>query len=79
MNQALRFTASAGSQKLTLDNAQDLQPAGKLQSQGANSGGVVDAGDSSPITFEASNSWPIFRFLLAVLVIAALMYFFLHR
>jgi hypothetical protein len=74
----LGFTANAGLQKPTLDRTQDLKPAGTLQPQGANNG-VVDAGDSSPITPEASHSWPIFRFLLALLIITALMYFFLHR
>ena len=42
-------------------------------------GDVVNAGDSSPITFEKSKSWPIVRFFLVLLVIAALMYFFRHR
>jgi len=35
--------------------------------------------DASPITPERSSTGAIFRFLLALLVIAALMYFFLHR
>jgi len=39
----------------------------------------VAPNDSSPITPESSSSWTIFRFLLTLLVIAALMYFFLHR
>jgi hypothetical protein len=45
----------------------------------ASGGGVVDAGDIGPITFEKSKSWPILRFLLTLLVVAVLMYFFLHR
>jgi hypothetical protein len=32
-----------------------------------------------PITPETGSSWTIFRFLLALLIIAAMMYFFLHR
>ncbi len=32
---------------------------------------------NSPITPETSSSWSIFRILLALLIIAALMYFFL--
>lgn len=32
-----------------------------------------------PITPETSSSWTIFRFLLALLIIAAMMYFFLQR
>ena len=35
--------------------------------------------DNSPITPETSSSWTIFRFLLALLIIAAMMYFFLQR
>jgi len=34
---------------------------------------------NSPITPETSSSWSIFRFLLALLIIAALMYFFLYH
>jgi hypothetical protein len=35
--------------------------------------------DQSPITYEKNKSGGIFRFLLALLIIAALMYFYLHR
>src|SRR5205807_427003 len=73
------FTTQAGSHKLLFGDAQDLQPAGSIQPQDANSGGLVAPNDSSPITPETSSSWTIFRFLLTLLVIAALMYFFLHR
>jgi hypothetical protein len=79
VDRKVSFTAKSGFQKPGFDSTQDLQPTSALQPRDANSGGVVDAGDSSPITPEASNSWPIFRFLLTLLVIAALMYFFLHR
>jgi hypothetical protein len=47
--------------------------------QAAGSDRVVDGEDSSPITFEKGTSWPILRFLLTVLVVAVLMYLFLHR
>ncbi len=79
VNRKVSFTTQAGSNKLTLGDAQDLQPAGSIQPQDANSGGLVAPNDSSPITPETSGSWTIFRFLLTLLVIAALMYFFLHR
>jgi len=79
VNRKVSFTAQAGSHKLTLGDAQDLQPAGSIQPQDAKSGGLVAPNDSSPITPETSGSWTIFRFLLTLLVIAALMYFFLHR
>src|SRR5207248_8959256 len=79
VNRKVSFTTQAGSHKLTLGDAQDLQPAGSIQPQDANSGGLVAPNDSSPITPEPSGSWTIFRFLLTLLVIEALMYFFLHR
>ena len=79
VDRKVSFTAKSGFQKPGFGSTQDLQPTSALQPRDANSGGVVDAGDTSPITPEASNSWPIFRFLLTLLVIAALMYFFLHR
>jgi hypothetical protein len=79
VDRKVSFTAKSGFQKPSFRNAQDPQPTGAFQPQDANSGGVVDAGDSSPIAPEASNSWPIFRFLLTLLVLAALMYLFLHR
>jgi hypothetical protein len=79
VDRKVSFTTNAGSRKTAFDNTQDLQPSGTLQPQGGNSGGLLDAADSSPITGEAGNSWPIFRFLLTLLVVAALMYFFLHR
>src|SRR5207247_8726995 len=79
VNRKVNSTTQAGSHKLTLGDAQDLQPAGSIQPQDENSGGLVAPNDSSPITPETSGSWTIFRFLLTLLVIAALMYFFLHR
>jgi len=79
VNRKVSFTTQAGSPKLTLGDAQDLQPAGSIQPQDANSGGLVVPDDNSPIIPETSGSWTIFRFLLTLLVIAALMYFFLHR
>ena len=78
VDRKVSFTANPGSQKLTLDNAQNFLPSGTIQ-PGANRGDTLDAGDSSPITREAGTSWPILRFLLVLFVIAALMYFFRHR
>ena len=48
-------------------------------STSTNFGSVGDVVGNSPITPEASGSWAILRFLLTVLIVAALMYFFLHR
>jgi hypothetical protein len=75
------ITTKAGTQELTSDSMQNFPPSGARQpmSSVASGGSVVDAGDSGPITFEKSKSWPILRFLLTLLVVAALMYFFLHR
>jgi hypothetical protein len=78
VNRKTGFKANSGSQNLTPDNSQNFQPSGTLQ-PGANMGDVLNPGDSSPITREKSKSWPIIRFFLTFLVIAALMYFFSHR
>lgn len=78
VDRKVSFTASPGSQKPTLDSTQNFQPSGTLQ-QDPNRGDILDAGDSSPITREAGTSWPIVRFLVALLVIALLMYFFRHH
>ena len=61
------------------DNRQNFQLPGTPQPQAPTIEDVMNAGDTSPITPEVSNSWPIFRFLLTLLVIAVLMYFFLHN
>ena len=45
----------------------------------ANFGGVADTIGGSPIIPETNKSWPILRFFLTLLIVAALMYFFLHR
>ena len=79
VDRKVSFTASAGSHKLTIGVKQDLQPADSIQPQDGESGAVVDPGDDSPIHPAAEHSGTIFRFLLALLAIAALMYFFLHR
>jgi hypothetical protein len=78
VNRKAGFAANSGSQNLTLDKPQNFQPSGTLQPN-ANLGDILNPGDSSPITREKSKSWPIIRFFLTFLVIAALMYFFSHR
>jgi hypothetical protein len=42
-------------------------------------GSVSDAVGDSPIVPETSSSWNILRFLLALLIVTAMMYFFLHH
>ena len=64
------LSESTGPKTVAFGGTQSFQPSGTLQPQNI---------DNSPIAFEKSKSWPIFRFLLTLLVIAALMYFFLHR
>jgi hypothetical protein len=73
------FTTNTGFDKTAFNNTQGLQPSGTIQPDGADSRGFLNAGDGSPITGEASKSWPIIRFFLTLLVVAALMYFWLHR
>lgn len=70
------FTESTGPKTVTFGGAQTFRPSGTLQPP---STGDVATGGNSPIAFEKSKSWPIVRFLLTLLVIAGLMYFFLHR
>ena len=95
VNRSLRVNVSTGSQKQTFGNTptygcQDarlspagaeseyLQPAGSFRPPDVKNGDVADAGDNSPIHPATDGNWTTFR-LLALLVIAALMYFFLHR
>jgi hypothetical protein len=79
VDRKVSFTAKSGFQKPSFGSAQNFPPSGASQSMSSVASGGVDAGDSGPITFEKSKSWPILRFLLTLLVVAALMYFFLHR
>lgn len=58
-------------------NSQDLKFS-NIQVQKPNFNNAGDAVGNSPITPEAGN-WNFFRLLLALLVIAAVMYFFLHH
>lgn len=46
---------------------------------GTNFSGTGDISGNSPITPEAGNSWKVFRFLLTLLIVAAIMYFYLHH
>lgn len=79
VNRNFSFPTSAGFDKAGFNNTQGLQTSGTIQPQGADSTGFLNAGDGAPITEEASKSWPVIRFFLTLLVIAALMYFWLHR
>jgi hypothetical protein len=72
------FTAQAGAHQLSFGNTQAVQPPGSIQPPEGTSEGVINAADSAPITPEASNSWKIFRFLLALLVLVAILYFYFY-
>lgn len=80
VNRKTGFTVNAGSHTIQTDDV-TIEDAklGDTKTANASLGSVGDAIDNSPITPETSSSWTIFRFLLALLIIAAMMYFFLHR
>jgi hypothetical protein len=93
VNRKAGFTVNTGSDTLSLGLAQELVPRGSIQpaeakiedaklgeakTTNADFGNLRETIDNSPITPETSSSWTIFRFLLALLIIGAMMYFFLH-
>jgi hypothetical protein len=80
VNRKTGFTVNTGSHTIQTDDV-TTEDAKLVDAKTANAsvGSVGDAMDNSPITPETSSSWTIFRFLLALLIIAAMMYFFLHR
>jgi len=84
------LVVNEGSNSLSLD----LPPAGSIQPDdikmedakpgdvnptSAYFGSSADTITNSPITPEKSSNWTIFRFLLTLLIIAALMYLFFYR
>ena len=75
VNKKISFTTTPA--KTPFPTAQD--PA-SLQPRNAISGDLsLDASSNSPITREANHTGTIFRFLLFLLAIGAVMYFLLHR
>jgi hypothetical protein len=64
------FTANASTQKLS---------AGADALQGQNSGDVVDLVHNVPIVPTAAGNWRLFRFLLVLVALAALIFFLLNR
>ena len=80
VNRKTGFTVNAGSHTIQTDDVKiEDATLGDAKTANASLGSVGDAIDNSPITPETSSSWTIFGFLLALLIIAAMMYFFLHR
>ena len=79
LNRKTGFTVNAGSHTIQTDDVtMEDSKLGDTKTANASFGSVA-AIDNSPITPETSSSWTIFRFLLTLLIIAAMMYFFLHR
>jgi hypothetical protein len=80
VNRKTGFTVNAGSHTIQTDDV-TIEDAklGDAKTANASLGSVGDTIDNSSITPETSSSWTIFRFLLALLIIAAMRYFFLHR
>jgi hypothetical protein len=94
VNRKTGFTVKTGSRTLSLGISRDLPPAGSIRpddakiedaklgdaiTTNANFGSMGDTINHSPITPERSSSWNVFRFLLTLLIVAALMYFFLYH
>jgi hypothetical protein len=78
------YNVNRGSGKLTLTTENNAGPADSQTALSAGAqqlNGSLDSAlvSNSPIVPESSGSWPVFRFLLALLVLAGLMYLFLHR
>ena len=80
VNRKSGFTVNAGSHSIQTDDVttEDAK-LGDTKTASASFGSIGPAIDNSPITPEASSNWTILRFLLTLLIIAAMMYFFLHR
>lgn len=64
------FTLKTHSGQASFGATQDLQPATALQ---------LNASDNAPITPERSSIWGIVRFLVAAIIVALMLYLFLHR
>jgi len=79
VNRKVGFGASLGSHKLTLGNVRGFPSFSTIQAQDVKNESGVDLASNSPIVPEAAGNWRLFRFLLGLLALAALIYFFLHR
>src|ERR1700675_169389 len=80
VNRTTGFTVNAGSHTIQTNGVpREEAKLGDAKTVNASFGSVGGAIDSSPITPETSSSWAIFRFLLALFIIGAMMYFFLRR
>jgi len=82
------FTVNWGSRTFNFSASRDLPPAETIQPDNANTdsttananyGSMGTTISNTPITPEVSGSSTFFRFVLAFLVLAVLMYFLLHH
>jgi len=82
------LSLNSDSKELSATSAQNIpsNEPGSAKVQEVDAISVTDSFDKAsdnianvPITPETGSNWPIFRFLLALLVIAILVYFFFHH
>jgi hypothetical protein len=88
VNHKTGFTLSTGSKTLSFGGAGGATPSGGTATEAAklfdgkagnaNPGSLGTAIENSPIIPQTSSSGAIFRFLLALLIVAAMLYFYLH-
>jgi hypothetical protein len=74
VNRKVGFSASLDPHKLTFGGTQGS--AAGSANQGSEN--VVDLNRNQPIVPSAAGNWGLFRFLLAILILGALAYFYLH-
>ena len=77
VNRKTVFSTNVGTHKLTLGDAQQSPSEGTSQPQSGTD--VIELNNNAPIVPVAGGNWKLFRFLIALLVLAAFAYFFLHR
>ena len=77
VNRKTVFSANLGPHKLTLGGSQELPSTGAIQPQSGTD--VIELNNNAPIVPAAGGNWKLFRFLIALSVLATLAYFFLHR
>jgi hypothetical protein len=75
VNRQVGLSTRFGSPMPTLSDVQELP--GTVQAEGVNES-IVDLNRNRPIISSAGGNWGLFRFLVALLVLGAMAYFFLH-
>ncbi len=78
VNRKVSFTTKTSSNKLTSGDVLQ-QPAATVPAQDVKNEGLVDISSNAPIVPSAAGNWRLFRFLLGLLALAALLYFFVYR